>query len=295
MQPEYCPKCGVKPANRSIFVRYGFYYRSSDKKYVRRYRCNLCRATFGQANFQPFKHSKVRHLHEDVVKWICSGASQRRIAFNLGVRKNTIVRIFLLEAARAELELGDGNLAAGPCKILQFDDMETFEHTKCKPLSISLAVEERTRRIIGVDVSQMAARGPLVGKAKAKYGQRIDKRRAGRQRLFMCIEERVAPDMLVKSDQNPHYSADIKRHFPLATHKTYKGKRGAITGQGELKKVKFDPLFSLNHTAAKLRADINRLFRRTWCTTKKADHLYRHLVLYALFHNSKLISGPLPV
>jgi len=39
-----------------------------------------------------------------------------------------------------------------------------------------------------------------------------------------------------------------------ATHRTVKGRRGSIAGQGELKKIGFDPLFSLNHTCAMLRA-----------------------------------------
>ena len=54
------------------------------------------------------------------------------------------------------------------------------------------------------------------------------------------------------------------------------------------KKVKFDPLFSLNHTFAMLRANVNRLFRKTWCTTKKPQRLADHLALYALYHNEVL-------
>ena len=60
-------------------------------------------------------------------------------------------------------------------------------------------------------------------------------------------------------------------------------------GQGELKKIGFDPLFDLNHTAAMIRANINRLFRRTWCTTKRADRLEAHLELYVQYHNRELI------
>lgn len=41
-----------------------------------------------------------------------------------------------------------------------------------------------------------------------------------------------------------------------------------------------------------LRANVNRLFRKTWCTTKRADRLYAHLILYAHFHNTMLIKQP---
>jgi hypothetical protein len=62
-----------------------------------------------------------------------------------------------------------------------------------------------------------------------------------------------------------------------------------LTGQGELKVGGFDPIFSLNHTCAMLRANINRLFRKTWCTTKKMEMLEHHLAIYALYHNERAL------
>jgi len=64
--------------------------------------------------------------------------------------------------------------------------------------------------------------------------------------------------------------------------------RGCVAGQGELKKIGFDPLFSLNHTYAMMRANINRLFRRTWNTTKDPRKLRDHIDLYVWYHNSEL-------
>jgi hypothetical protein len=78
------------------------------------------------------------------------------------------------------------------------------------------------------------------------------------------------------------------RYGSYSQHVTVEGQRGCIRGQGELKKVKFDPLFSLNHTMAMLRANVSRLIRQTWCTTKKAERLSDHLALYAYFHNTVL-------
>ena len=57
-----------------------------------------------------------------------------------------------------------------------------------------------------------------------------------------------------------------------------------------LKKIRFDPLFSLNHTCAMLRANLNRLFRRTWCTTKKPERLALHIAMYVVFHNETLLN-----
>ncbi|MGZ3809720.1 MAG: transposase, partial [Bacteriovorax sp.] len=62
-------------------------------------------------------------------------------------------------------------------------------------------------------------------------------------------------------------------------------------GQGELKKVHYDPLFKINHTCAMLRYRINRLVRRTWCTTKKIEMLENHLQIYIAYHNKYLLNS----
>lgn len=170
---------------------------------------------------------------------------------------------------------------------IEFDDLETFELTKCKPISVTLAVESKTRRILGIEVSSMPAKGLLVKKAR-KYGPRADERSVAREKLFSRIKPLILEGAQISSDSNPHYPGDVKRHFPSSIHKRYEGKRGANTGQGELKKVKFDPLFSLNHTCAMLRAHVNRLFRKTWNTTKNIDRLHDHLMIYAAYHNENL-------
>jgi len=51
-------------------------------------------------------------------------------------------------------------------------------------------------------------------------------------------------------------------------------------GQGELKKAGFDYLFSVNHTFATVRAKVNRLNRRTWCTTKNPERLADHIDIF---------------
>ena len=204
----------------------------------------------------------------------------------------TIKRKLLFLGEQSQIELDHYNQNHAPAQIVEFDDLETFEHSKYKPLSITLAVEYKTRRILGFQVSQMPAKGKLARLALKKYGPRRDERALGRRKLFKKLVPLISPQALIKSDENPHYPADVKRYFPKATHQRHKGQRGSMTGQGELKKIRFDPLFSLNHTCAMLRANINRLFRKTWCTTKKPENLAAHLAIYAAYHNFLLLSGP---
>jgi hypothetical protein len=124
-----------------------------------------------------------------------------------------------------------------------------------------------------------------------KYGPRLDERQVGRKNLFNQLQPLLYRGAQIKSDASPHYFADVKRYFPDSLHVTYLGQRGAITGQGELKKVKFDPLFSLNHTYAMCRANICSLIRKTWCTTKKPERLLDRILIYAEFHNFNLIAS----
>ena len=292
MKPSFCLKCEAGTANgnaRSEFVRYGRFYRTSDSTWVQRWRCNGCLRVSSTSTYDFSYRQKKRQKNRAVVGMLVSGVSLRRTALLLRLNRKTPVRILGIETKRSEKLLIDTNEAAARASIIEFDDLETFEHTKCKPLSVTLAVEHKTRRILGLEVSRMAANGRLAAKSRGLYGKRRDERRLGRERLFEKIKPLVSPDALIKSDQNPYYVAAVRRHFPLAKHQRFKGKRSSLTGQGEIKKVKFDPLFSLNHTCAMLRANVNRLFRKTWCTTKRSGRLYAHLILYAEFHNSTLI------
>jgi len=214
--------------------------------------------------------------------------TQTRLARELKVTRKTVVRKirFLAERERKNHEeFLKATLKNRPLSEIQFDDLETSEHTKCKPLSVTLAVEPKTRKILQFAVSSMPAQGHLATISRRKYGYRIDERPEKWERFMRELQAWVTPECTWTSDENPHYPAHLKRHHPFAKHVRVKGGRGAITGQGELKKLKFDPLFSLNHTCAMLRANMSRLFRRTWNTTKNKQGLIDHLTLYVSFHN----------
>ena len=292
IHPE-CPKCALAYLPPHKIIRHGVYFRTSDGNSVQRYRCLRCKSGFSEATYDLCFKQKKRQKNEIVRKILASTGSLRRTAKILNLARITVVRKKLFLGLKAEFEFVKRNYAFTKATEIEFDDLETFEHTKCKPLSITLAVESHSRRILGLEVSEMPAKGLLTKKAK-KYGLRPDLRRQGRERLFRKIKPLLAEGAVIKSDSNPHYSADVKRLFPGKKHLVFKGRRGSSTGQGELKKIGFDPLFSLNHTCAMLRANVNRLIRKTWCTTKSKDRLYSHLMIYANYHNECLIkSAPL--
>jgi hypothetical protein len=209
----------------------------------------------------------------------------RRTAHCLGLHRITVARKlrFLGGESRRALEAFRSGLSDLPG--FQFDELETFEGSKCKPLSVLMAVSADRRKILGIEVASMPAKGPLAPKARALYGPRGDRRAQALTSLFRDLRPSLASLPLLRSDQNPRYPKFVRRFFPHAIHLREPGARGCVVGQGELKALRFDPLFSLNHTFAMLRANVSRLVRRTWCTTKKASALADHLFLYADYHN----------
>jgi hypothetical protein len=269
----------------------GTYFRPSDSKAIQRWVCLSCKRHFSAATFQaPYLQNK-RRANPEVAQLLCSGVSQRRIALLLRITRVTVARKLAFLAKEAEQRHDLWLQTLPKVKEVQFDDLITIEHTKCKPLAISLAVESRTRRILGFEVSSLPASGPLASLSRNKYGPRRNMRPLALQRLFNRVRKALEPAVSFQSDEDPLYPPLVRRNFPGSAHFRHPGGRGCISGQGELKKLIFDPLFSLNHTCAMLRANINRLFRRTWCTTKKPECLRQHIAVYVEFHNTVLLKA----
>ncbi|RYZ61225.1 MAG: transposase [Proteobacteria bacterium] len=271
-------------------IRRGTFKRKSDSERIPRFICRACGRWFSSSHLLPTFLQKKRKLNRPLLKLLNSGVSQRRAARFLGISRQTVERKFkfLAEQARISQNRYQEKWRKTPLTEVQFDDLETSEHSKCKPLSVALAVDPKTRKILSFQVSQMPCKGRLAHVARLKYGYRKDERSLGWTRLFSALRDLVHDQSSFLSDENPHYPRHLKSQFPNACHETVKGGRGCIAGQGELKKLHFDPLFSLNHTCAMMRANMNRLFRRTWCTTKKREGLIDHLSLYVDFHNRVL-------
>ncbi len=281
-----CPySCSLDRPSVGQCIKSGFFKRKSDSKYIQRYLCLDCKKSFSSATTSELYGQNKRRINQKVFELLCSGVSQRRAAKLLRVHRITIVRKFkfLAEKIRQNDQCFKG------VDEIQFDHMETLEHTKLKPVSIMIVVDKRTRRILAARASSMPSKGLLVKKSLKKYGKRHDGRIAIMNEVFTGIGEKYPSIKKIESDESPLYPALVRKYFKTIEYKQFKGRRGCVTGQGELKAGGRDPLFSLNHTCAMFRANVNRLFRRTWCTTKLIEELQKHLDLYMYYHNAYLI------
>lgn len=298
MKTPKCPRCNTDPHVSPITLRvaivpHGRYRRSSDRRTVHRFHCRVCGRTFSTATSDDCIYQKKRQMNREVAMQLVSAVSMRRSAKILLLNRKTIARKLDFLGLIADRDLcrirhqdyrGDQTLSR-----VQFDEMESFETTKCKPLSIPLVVDPQTRRVLSFSVAKMPANGPLAAVSLRRYGRRADDRRHEMLKTLEVLFPHLGKNPEFTSDQKPQYPSWLRAAIPTPfTHKTYKGRRGCIVGQGELKRGGFDPLFALNHTAAMLRANISRLQRRTWCTTKRQDRLKSHIALYLAYHNNVL-------
>lgn len=274
-------------------IRDGHFRRAEDAKFVQRYRCTLCGHRFSAATLHPTYRQKKRRLNAPIARLLASTITLRRCALVLGINRKTVDRKlkFLGERCRRKNERVRAQLCRGVTEV-QLDDLITKENSKLKPLSVSLLVDGTSRRILGAEVSRIPAFGHLAKLAVKKYGHRPDEHAEGLERLFAKVAPLLPPRVLVKSDEHQRYPPAIRRHLPRAQHATFKSERATVAGQGEMKKGGFDPLFVANHTCAMLRANLSRLIRRTWVTTKKVERLSDHLEIFIWYANHHLLKLP---
>ena len=275
-----CPHC-----QSTDFIKYGFVKRKDDGRRVRRFRCKCCGKTFSRAGFSIFYRHSHRRLNRRIEVLFTKGMTLRGIGRFFGIDKDTVARRLPLCAARARHRLKLDQRKALVADQVQFDELITIEHTKMKPVSVMLVSDSEHWRMLGCVVSRLPASGLLAEKSRQKYGFRQDESTAARHTLMASLGEAIAPDAEFITDSHSAYPDLIRRHFPDATHTTHIGAKGAVGGQGELKKQTWDPLFCINHQLAMLRANISRLFRRSWNTTKRIERLFDHLLIFILHYN----------
>ncbi len=280
-----CPKCNVI----GTLYRKGYYIRPSDNKKIPRLMCRHCGKRTSIQWWSPEYRLKKREIKDEVYNLICRGMSQRATAEHLQVRRPAIACRVKLFGRCSEANLEYYRSQRAPATVICLDEMETFEHTKCKPLTVPIYIEDKSRKILGIALGKIPPRNPkLAQKSRTLYGKRTCERKIILDSLTSSIKNCATNNCTIKTDKSPHYEKPIKKHIPNANHKKYAGRKPSETGLGELKKGAFDPLFSLNHTLAMFRDNLKTLSRKTWCTAKKQSRLLCLLNMYAWFHNKRL-------
>ena len=211
----------------------------------------------------------------------------------LKINVKTVVRKFLFLAKNAESEhLEKLSQKSFDVSSVQFDEMLSFEHTRLKPLSIAMVVQKEGHRLIDIQVSESHYQGRLSAIAFAKYGPREDKSHEARTKVLETLQSQVQGVCHIMTDAKPHYKSEVARHVPCARLEQIKNRGGRLRRllQARRQNIK-DPMFELNLVAAKIRHNLSRMARKVWVTTKRAERLQKHLMLFLAYHNEYAVAA----
>lgn len=282
------PKCGSSHIKRT-----GFAKPRLDMSKNQRYCCKICGANFSDATFTLEYRQKKPQCNEMIQDLLSSGVCQNQIARVLHINRKTVAQKLEFLGKKCQAMNGLVSNQLRPIQTMCFDELETFQHTKCKPYSVAVAVDEN-RLVRGFQVSEMPASGKLAKISRNKYGKRKDERVAGLKELMRLIQPHCSEELSIRSDRCPRYNPVIQSMFASKpefrfSYTQHKGRKGRETAQGELKQGGYDPLFCINHSFAKFRAGISRLIRKTWNTSKDMERFQHHLNIFIWYHNRGII------
>lgn len=284
-----CPfeACSSGRSSATRIHRRGHYRIARTNQKVRRYFCTSCRHSFSHRTRSLDYGHKKRDLNLKIASLLVKGVTLRDCARELGVSYTTVYRKFLwlrrwVESKSKSLAFSSGRL--------QIDEMETIHHTKCKPLSICIVANDSNQLLLA-RVAEMPAKGPLAEISRKRYGPRSDHRgRVFRESLAQLRELVPNGAFILESDAKPSYQAAVSEVLPEVIYQTHQAKpRKSVEERlhEHSNKRRFDPLFWVNHKCAVLRAQIKRLTRRSWCTTKRVENLQLHLDLLVTWNGLK--------
>ena len=283
MKIQFCPNKDCKNNTEPtplFYIKKGYYKTKHNHQPVPRYQCKGCNKKFSTHTFSETYKQKKPELNKQIFKLYASNMTQRRIAKVLGINKNTVPVKFMFLAEKAR-KIHNTKLSTGKINtsLVQFDEMETFEHTRMKPLSIALAVKAKDGTIIDARVATMNAKGHLAAKSREKYGWFTDTRHVACTQVAQSILKCSGGwDVKVISDSKRAYPNLLKIDKRITVEQV-------LSPKGKTRKGELNPMFWLNHICARIRLDLSRMGRKTWATTKKMDALQTHLDLYIAWHN----------
>ena len=261
-----CPKCKSKELKKRGFQK-------SKRGKTQVYQCKKCKKRFTRRNESINYRKRKQHLREKITKLYCERMSLNGIARVLNIDRKTVVRYF---RENSELAKKANKKRLGKSLVtsyVQFDQLETFEHTKRKPIGIQISIRHKTGEIISAKAGYIPIRALSVAKG---YTKEWNRKARNSTHLFKMLDE-------TKPALNKDYATvtcDQDRSQVSFLKEFYKDPFIVIAPSNKENK-KIDRVFR------RMRQDISRLGRKTLSTTKDIKQLQKHLDLYTEYHNVK--------
>lgn len=270
------------------FRKDGFHYRSTGKKDpIQRFRCRACgkrfHGTYGKLTYR----QKKPGINAKFMKIYNSGVSLRRTAFLLGVNRKTLANRILTHGRHFrqahEKLIKETNYFWGA--RFSFDEMESKIGSKYYPVSIAIAVNEDSGRIIDIQVARMPLKGRVLEAAQREgetIPKQVDQRDFARTNVLTAVSIVSNGRAEIITDGLPAYKSIISQTNKESTHLIASRIASDEGGHDN------DPMFWLNHVCARIRADMARMGRRSWTFSRSLKALQAHLDMFMEFFNRRV-------
>jgi transposase-like protein len=277
---KYCPKCRARNnGSRRFYTKQGYFKTKHDHQPVPRYRCKHCGANFSSHTFRDTYRQHKPRLNRKVYKLLCSGVTFRRSAKILRVSRNTVTAKFHWLCAKArKCHVRALKTWRGSVTTVEFDEMESYQGSRLNMLSLSMAVEKERGLILDARVALMRPKGMLAKKCpKARLRWNQDTRKEASTSVLRRVNRLAGGRVTIRCDGKPQYRTLIKDNVRSYFIEICSREPGHPE---TWRRTNY-----FNHVAAKIRADLARMKRRTWACTRKWQNLQKHLYLYMAWNN----------
>ena len=248
---------------------------------VQRFECKACHKTFTQRTGSLNYRHRKQDLRTTITELYCEGMSLRAIARVLKIHKKTVTKYFLENAQVARTK----NLKALDNRdivttYIQFDELETFEHTRRKPLGVFVSIRAKTGEIISTKVCKGNIRALSISKEYIQDWNTEAKLEKQSALTDLLLE-------LSKVANRAYTTIACDGYQPQVNFAEKFFNKDKFVNVQVLKSENK----RIDLAILKLRQDISRLKRKTLATTKKSDRLQKHLDLYTDYHNKNRVVG----
>ena len=266
MKKRKCPHCQSENIIKKSLMK-------TKRGKTQRYQCKSCNKTFTKRTGTINYRKRKQHLREQITARYCEKQSLRGLARTMPASYNTIVKYFRENAEIArkanKKRLGKGLITS----YVQFDQLESYEHSRKKPVGIQISIRWKTGEIVSAKVGYIPIRALTISKQQSKEWN--IKARKSQHTLAMILETKKA-----LNKNGATISCDRERK-QVSLLKDFCHEDFISLQPSSQENKKIDRAFR------RLRNDVSRLNRKTICTTKDITRLQDHLDLYTDYHNVK--------
>jgi len=204
----------------------------------------------------------------------------RKLALSLGTTKKTIQRKMIFLAGICE-KFQNKYMTEWDIKPqFQFDEMESYEHSRHATLGLPVIVETKSHFIVSASAQYIKSRShypPLQDKHNlAHSGEISDKAKIIKEKLNLCRIMKPKGRIILDTDKHVSYKGYVKDVF---------GKEGVHFQYNAGDETEKQRLLPVNSICKCLREDVAMLRRRTGHVCKDKDMLSNRLKIYTFISN----------